>query len=1015
MIPISLSLEGLYSYQERQCISFDTLIDAGLFGVFGKVGSGKSSLLEAISFALYGETERLNAKDNRAYNMMNLKSNRSLIDFEFYNFQEKKYRIVREFKRNSKRFEDVKRTDAVLYEWKQEQWVPLDHVNVEGIIGLTYENFKRTIIIPQGKFKEFIELGGAPRTKMMQELFGLDRFDLSDKVRRLYLTNKEQLDRLEGALLTHEELSETQWDENQKAYEVATQDLKVLTVQLQEARLLLERLKEVKQAFDELQHLEEQEKIFAQKQKEVAEEAERLQQFEQVYQVFHQRLELLQGLAARLTNSQKELKTATQDFADCHTQYDQAVLDLQVHEKEHQEVEVLKSEVQDLELLVQMQEANTKLVAFKQRIQKGGQWVQHYKEQVAEKEVQILKIQEDYKTLRSQRVETALWLAVGQWFLERKRLRSQNEQEQERWKATKQQIKKIEAERRTILPSEGDWKTILETKRVQLEAVQQTLLKQQQQLEVSQQLSHYASDLREGEACPLCGALEHPEITMGEEVQTALNALYVKQDEVAEALKKQTEEERVLEALAERIRLYEFQALDIQKEIEKGAQALLVHETQFVWSDFNPNDEEGFWAKSDEAKRLDEEVERKEKELEEALVKKDTLTKDLQKFEAELDRIRNDEVAWHSQFQTLEKQLKQLTWVQVQDKDVPTIEKHKEEKQNLITEIVSQYQRSVQRVAELQPILATKSTLKERLEAEVLSWRLEHQKLEEEFARLVQANGFEDKQAVVSILSQNLEVAEMKARIEAFKIENAILQNRVQVLRVQLAAVPFDAAHYQTQEQHLSAVEIRVQETTEQQIQLKATGDRLKIALAQKKALLLEQERLEKRAQNIQVLSNMFKANGFVNYVSAIYLKNLCARANSRFHRLTKNQLSLELSDSNEFEIRDYLNDGKMRSVKTLSGGQSFQVSLSLALALAESVQSLSKSERNFFFIDEGFGTQDAESVDIVFETLQNLHKENRIVGIISHVEELQERIPVSLTVVKDPEKGSLIQKSYEV
>ena len=74
MIPLKLTIEGLYSYQEKQTIDFTSLTDAGLFGVFGSVGSGKSSILEAITFALYGETERMNKRDNRAYNMMNLKS-----------------------------------------------------------------------------------------------------------------------------------------------------------------------------------------------------------------------------------------------------------------------------------------------------------------------------------------------------------------------------------------------------------------------------------------------------------------------------------------------------------------------------------------------------------------------------------------------------------------------------------------------------------------------------------------------------------------------------------------------------------------------------------------------------------------------------------------------------------------------------------------------------------------------------------------------------------------------------
>ena len=165
---------------------------------------------------------------------------------------------------------------------------------------------------------------------------------------------------------------------------------------------------------------------------------------------------------------------------------------------------------------------------------------------------------------------------------------------------------------------------------------------------------------------------------------------------------------------------------------------------------------------------------------------------------------------------------------------------------------------------------------------------------------------------------------------------------------------------------------------------------------------------LRKRNENIKLLENMFRGKGFVEYISSIYLQQLCQHANERFHRMTRGQLSLQIGENNEFEIIDYLNEGKSRSVKTLSGGQAFQVSLSL-LALAESVQSEASADKNFFFIDEGFGTQDTESVNIVFETMANLLKDNRIVGIISHVEELKERIPISLTITNDPERGSII------
>src|SRR5690625_6203289 len=108
MIPIQLSIEGLYSYQKRQVIDFENLTSGGLFGIFGATGSGKSSILEAISYALYGETERMNAREGRNYNMMNLKSDRAYIEFDFRNHENKIYRACRELRRNSRRFEEVR-------------------------------------------------------------------------------------------------------------------------------------------------------------------------------------------------------------------------------------------------------------------------------------------------------------------------------------------------------------------------------------------------------------------------------------------------------------------------------------------------------------------------------------------------------------------------------------------------------------------------------------------------------------------------------------------------------------------------------------------------------------------------------------------------------------------------------------------------------------------------------------------------------------------------------------------
>jgi exonuclease SbcC len=174
-----------------------------------------------------------------------------------------------------------------------------------------------------------------------------------------------------------------------------------------------------------------------------------------------------------------------------------------------------------------------------------------------------------------------------------------------------------------------------------------------------------------------------------------------------------------------------------------------------------------------------------------------------------------------------------------------------------------------------------------------------------------------------------------------------------------------------------------------------------------------ELENLELRAENIKTLKSLFKASGFVNYISSVYLQNLCNAANDRFFQLTRQKLSLEITEDNNFQVRDFLNGGKVRSVKTLSGGQTFQAALSLALALADNIQKITDSNQNFFFLDEGFGSLDKDSLAVVFDTLKSLRKENRIVGVISHVEEMQQEIDTHLRIENHEESGSRILTSW--
>uniref|UniRef100_UPI0025F98FC6 AAA family ATPase n=1 Tax=Algoriphagus sp. TaxID=1872435 RepID=UPI0025F98FC6 len=216
MIPIRLEIEGLYSYKERQIIKFDQLTAAGLFGIFGAVGSGKSSILEAILLALYGSTERLSDRGEKN-SMLNLQSDALLINFEFLSGKNNSQSFLGRYaaKRNPKKFEEVRPAEHTFYEKIEGNWEPISE-KAEEIIGMKKEHFKQTVIIPQGKFREFIDLTPGPRAEMMKELFGLERFDLSGKTGSLLKVVREEKIRLETQLLALENYTQEAFESKKK-------------------------------------------------------------------------------------------------------------------------------------------------------------------------------------------------------------------------------------------------------------------------------------------------------------------------------------------------------------------------------------------------------------------------------------------------------------------------------------------------------------------------------------------------------------------------------------------------------------------------------------------------------------------------------------------------------------------------------------------------------------------------------------------------------------------------------
>ena len=1009
MIPLQLTLEGLYSYQKRQTIDFQTLTEAGLFGIFGQVGSGKSSILEAISFALYGETERLHSRDNRAYNMMNLKSNRSYIEFDFINFENKKFRATREFKRNSKNFEDVK-ASAVLYEWKNDTWVTLETTKADEIIGLTYANFKRTIIIPQGQFKEFLELGAKDRTVMMKEIFGLERFDLQYKIADLSNENKSKTGFLEGQLQGYEEINEDHISRQKEIVKQQTEIYNFISLEFKDLEKKYLKQTTLKADFELLGHKTELLKKLEIQKIEVDVLEKKTEKYDQVFKVFNPllseklKLEKLQAVQAEDQMQQKKI------LEKIEGEFTRVKKDLETISPQFKALEENKIQEHDLNLIVQMLAFSEEIKKVKDRTKNGGEKVNEVINEQVLLEEKIALFTKNSDDLKAKRIDADVLLNVGKWFSTNQYLKESFLNQSQKVIDCKANIQQISEEFKALKINEKTYLEDFKSKMELLENQKKNLNDQRNHLEVQQKLAHFSTELHDGESCPLCGALDHPNIVEFTDVKAEIENVESQLRDLEVEQKAHHNESSAIEKMLERKKIFENQLVAEEEVCEKIKLNQKNHLNAFEWKEFHAENEAEFEQKRKEAIHLEKQIEELSLKISTEQKNRQNSQQNLDKFKKALQDLQLQENKVETQISSNQSNLKFLNWNDFKDENRVKIEENLAQLRISNRETEENYQLLTRKETELSPKLAAQKAIVDQLEkriSEIENEILSHHLLLNEALLSLQFDTVSDVQ---KILAEEIKVGENREIIHNFKMEFGILTNSISELSLKLKDFTFDIEEFARLENDFETKKGETQSAGETLAKLKGEIDRLEIEFKKKEVLLKDLDQLKKRAENLKVMTNLFKGAGFVQYASSIYLRQLCDHANIRFHRMTRNQLSLQLNENNDFEIVDYLNEGRKRSVKTLSGGQAFQVSLSLALALAESVQSHAIAERNFFFIDEGFGTQDPESVQVVFETLLSLQKENRIVGIISHVEELKEKMPVSLNITKDDERGSLIE-----
>ncbi|MCD2345553.1 AAA family ATPase [Clostridium guangxiense] len=253
MKPIKLKIKGLNSFIETQEIDFEKLTEKGLFGIFGPTGSGKSSILDGITLALYGEVAR------KSSNYMNTNCSSLNVSYEFRisGSEVKRYVVDREFRRDnrtgsvrSKSAKIVDITDGA--ENILEEGAKLVTEKCEEIIGLKLEDFTRTVVLPQGKFSEFLKLEGKDRRNMLERLFNLQKYgdELSYKLMSKIKAERQKSNVLEGQFKGYEDISEEKLEEINKKLSESKENCEIYKKELKTAE---EKFNEARELW-QLQH-----------------------------------------------------------------------------------------------------------------------------------------------------------------------------------------------------------------------------------------------------------------------------------------------------------------------------------------------------------------------------------------------------------------------------------------------------------------------------------------------------------------------------------------------------------------------------------------------------------------------------------------------------------------------------------------------------------------------------------------------------------------------------------------
>lgn len=894
MKPINLKISAFGPYKDEVNIDFTKLGENGIFLITGDTGAGKTSIFDAISFAIFGEVSGSNRP------IQTLRSDFADINIDTYVELEfvhknRKYKILRNpsYEKPKKKGEGFtkKSADASLeYDDVVVSGIKNVDIKIEEILGINAKQFKQISMLAQGEFLKILFAESKERTEIFRKIFDTNIYNsIARKLKEKLKINEDELKELKNSFITN--TANILWEKEK----YINLDSKINEIDIDNV------LKELEQELEE--NKEENTNI-----------EEEITKQEREIKVIEENISKQEELNLKIENY-KQLLTKQNEYKKQEEEIEKLKNKIAQNQKIREIIKPKADKVNNEKEIIKKLEKD--LDTIKRNIQIGNA-----KEKEHEKKVEIVnKIGEKYKEYNN-------YLEIKKELLEKANI-----------------IKNIE----NLEITKNNYLKEYEQLEKEYKIINNEYLEKESEF-FKEQVGIIAEKLEENKPCPVCGSITHPNIAKKsasvlskEELEKIKENLEIKQNN---KLKKQEECIKVNSQI--NILIQEIgKESDNKLELESAKNKLK--------EEFNINKEKLI-------------------SIEQTILKeyKSILNKDLDITKFEYDKFKDSII------------------------DLINLEKNE---------------------------LVKSKTLQEEKMNQLQESNLRLDKYTKEYFNELLKLRFKNEEEYNKILLTNIEIENIQKNIEDFTRNVAI--NNTKISDLEKEAKGKSTKDLKIQKAKLMAYKNILIEKRKEYVKVKGKLDNnMRIY----KLLLENAKELKQKIKDFIIYDELSRtANGtlagkkrieFEQYVQATYFDMVILEANKRLAKMTENRYFLirkeepeKISDKIglDLEVKDNYN-GKIRDVKSLSGGEAFKAALSLALGLSDVIQSYSGGiVVDTLFIDEGFGSLDTESREQAINTLSLLIDNNKLIGIISHVTELKERIDKKIIVTKTSD-GSKIE-----